>query len=104
MAAETSEKRCDGRCHNADSPRCSCWCQGQYHGCGSAEAQRRLIRDLGLHEAQEVARRGGRKPLSARRRGKRDDGPLFGHQVVATTRGRRVIEFAANLMRDLGFL
>ncbi len=25
-------RRCDARCHNAEGPRCQCWCNGFFHG------------------------------------------------------------------------
>ncbi len=28
------QRRCDGTCHNATKPRCSCICGGSYHGAG----------------------------------------------------------------------
>jgi hypothetical protein len=37
-------RRCDGTCHNATKPKCTCICGGRYHGAGQA-AQERLTRD-----------------------------------------------------------
>jgi hypothetical protein len=39
-----STRRCDGTCHNARKPKCSCICGGRYHGAGK-DAQERLTRD-----------------------------------------------------------
>lgn len=39
-------RRCDGTCHNAKKPKCSCICGGRYHGAGSSEAaQEQLTKD-----------------------------------------------------------
>lgn len=37
-------RRCDGTCHNATKPKCSCVCGGRYHGAGK-QAQAMLTRD-----------------------------------------------------------
>lgn len=37
-------RRCDGTCHNAKKPKCTCICGGRYHGAG-ANAQEMLTRD-----------------------------------------------------------
>lgn len=37
-------RRCDGTCHNARKPKCTCICGGRYHGAG-AKAQEMLTRD-----------------------------------------------------------
>jgi hypothetical protein len=37
-------RRCDGTCHNAKKPKCTCICGGRYHGAGKM-AQELLTRD-----------------------------------------------------------
>lgn len=37
-------RRCDGTCHNAKTPKCSCICGGRYHGAGK-QAHEMLTRD-----------------------------------------------------------
>lgn len=37
-------RRCDGTCHRARKPKCSCICGGRYHGAGE-QAQERLTQD-----------------------------------------------------------
>jgi len=37
-------RRCDGTCHSARKPKCSCICGGRYHGAGQ-KAQEMLTQD-----------------------------------------------------------
>ena len=49
-------RRCDGTCHHARTPRCTCLCGGRYHGAGR-HAQERLTRDwLGDDWREQKAR------------------------------------------------
>ena len=48
-------RRCDGNCHNARKPKCSCICGGRYHGAGN-QAQAMLTRDwLGTYWEEKKA-------------------------------------------------
>lgn len=37
-------RRCDGTCHNAKTPKCTCICGGRYHGAGD-KAREMVTRD-----------------------------------------------------------
>jgi hypothetical protein len=57
IAAYTSEGcvgRCDARCHDAESPVCTCICGGRLHGVGSANATRINTEDLLGQESLEA--------------------------------------------------
>ncbi len=49
------ERRCDGTCHNATKPRCSCICRGRYHGAGEQAAAIHQQDVLGGVYGEEVA-------------------------------------------------
>lgn len=38
-----STRRCDGTCHKAKRPECTCICGGRYHGKGSSEAAQEAL-------------------------------------------------------------
>lgn len=38
--------KCDSRCHNAQGKRCTCICNGRYHGLGSEKASKLIIKDF----------------------------------------------------------
>lgn len=69
MAVGNSEstRRCDSRCHTAKTSRCTCICQGRYHGCGSSAVAQEWLTDdwLGrnLTEALKEAVRTGNDAL-----------------------------------------
>ena len=38
-------RRCDSRCHDAQKPKCSCWCNGAFHG-KAGEMKRQILHDI----------------------------------------------------------
>lgn len=57
--SEGCQGRCDGRCHNATSPRwqCDCICSGRYHGAGLDGTLDRKRRDEGKRIVEQARAR-----------------------------------------------
>lgn len=87
-------KRCDWRCHTAATERCTCWCGGNYHGIGSAEAARRMCADFGL-DPERFRHRGFRGVSDPS-----DSGDLFSPELRVRTRGLALLAAAARFIRE----